>query len=61
MTADVDRARAAQARVVAELTRQTLVMLQNVERGLLPVRVLEKVCDPRIIAALGPIPPPKPG
>ena len=50
-----------QARKVTELTRWALVTLQNVERGLLPVKALRGVVDPAVISALGPIKPPKPG
>lgn len=45
------------AHAIELMTRWTLVMLQNAERGLIPVRKLERFVDPSVLAALGPITP----
>src|SRR5680860_1025793 len=59
--ADMDRRQAEDARAIAQMTRWTLVMLQNAERGLVPVKALERTVDPSVLAALGPITPPPSG
>ena len=48
-------------RDVELMTRWTLVMLQNAERGLVPLKALERFVDPAVITAIGPIEPPRPG
>lgn len=49
------------ARVIEQMTRWTLTMLQNAERGLIPLRVLQRTVDPSVLATLGPIAPACPG
>jgi hypothetical protein len=49
------------ARVVTQITRWTLVMLQNAEQGLISVKALQRTVDPSVLAALGPITPPTRG
>ena len=58
---DVERSRGRDARVIEQMTRWTLTMLQNVERGLIPLRVLQRAVDPAVLATLGPISPPAAG
>jgi hypothetical protein len=45
------------ARVITQITRWTLVMLQNAEQGHIPVKLLERAVDPSVLAALGHITP----
>ncbi len=49
------------ARVIEQMTRWTLTMLQNVERGLVLLRVLQRAVDPSVLATLGPSSPPARG
>lgn len=57
----MDRRQAQDVRVIEQMTRWTLTVLQNVERGLMPMRMLQRTVDPCVLAALGPVAPPKPG
>ena len=57
----MDRRQAQDVRVIEQMTRWTLTVLQNAERGLMPMRTLQRTVDPAVLAALGPLAPPKPG
>lgn len=59
--APMDRRQAQDVRVIEQMTRWTLTVLQNAERGLMPMRTLRRTVDPAVLAALGPVAPPKPG
>lgn len=59
--AAMNRDQARDARVIEQMTRWTLVMLQNAERGLVPVRALQRTVDPAVLAAFGPVAPPSAG
>ena len=61
MNVAAGRNHARDARVIEQMTRWTLTMLQNVERGLVPLRVLQRAVDPSVLATLGPIEPARPG
>ncbi len=49
------------AHVIEQMTRWTLTMLQNAERGLIPLRVLQRTVEPAVLETLGPIAPVRPG
>ena len=57
----LDRSQARDARVIEQMTRWTLTVLQNVERGLMPLRTLHRTVDPEVLAAIGPVTPPRAG
>lgn len=57
----MDRRQAQDVRVIEQMTRWTLTMLQNAERGLMAMRTLQRTVDPAVLTALGPLAPPKPG
>jgi hypothetical protein len=56
----IDRRHAEDARAVELMTRWTLVMLQNAQQSLVPIKALERFVDPAVLHALGPITPRQP-
>lgn len=57
----MDRSQAQDVRVIEQMTRWTLTVLQNAERGLVPMRTLRRTVDPAVLTALGHVAPPKAG